>query len=70
MVNDDWRMMNERMIFGKDNSPLINDKWVFSPKNERMIEWLNVLELFLMLSIDYMDYKLYGSKSILVEILI
>ena len=39
-------------------------------KNERMIEWLNVLELFLMLSIELIDYKLYASKSILVEILI
>ena len=36
--NDELRMMNERMIQGKDNSPLMNDKWVFSPMNERMIE--------------------------------
>jgi len=30
--------MNERMILGKDNSPLMNDKWVFSPMIESMIE--------------------------------
>ena len=55
-------MMNERMILGNDNSPLMNDEWVFSPMNERMIEWLNVLELFLMLSIEPIDYKLLLSK--------
>ena len=73
MVNDDWRIMNERMILGKDNSPLMNDKWVFSPMNGRMKEWLNdwmswaIPKCYLM---NYIDYKLYASKSTLVEILI
>ena len=35
-MNDEWRMMNERMILGKDNSPTLKDKWVFSPN-----KWMN-----------------------------
>ena len=36
VLNDDWGMRNEWKILGKDNSPTLNDKWVFSPN-----EWLN-----------------------------
>ena len=57
-MNDDWWMKTEWMTLGKDNSPTMKDKWVFSPINE----WLNVLELFLMLSIEPIDYKLLLPK--------
>ena len=60
--NDDWRMMNERMILGKDNSPLMNDKWVFTPKNERMIEcsWaIPKCYLLNLLIISYMLPKVF-----------
>ena len=62
-MNDDWWMKNEWMIWGKDNSPTMKDKWVFFTKT--MKEWLNdwnVIELFLLLSIEPIDYKLLLSK--------
>ena len=55
-------MMNERMILEKDNSPLMNDKWVFSPMNERMIEWLNDLSYSYYMFIELNDYKLLLPK--------
>ena len=56
-MNDDWRMKNERMILGKDISPTMKDKWVFSQINDWMI-----IELFLLLSIEHIDYKLLPPK--------
>ena len=36
-------MMNERMILGKDNSPLMNDEWMndFGKGQFSLNEWLN-----------------------------
>ena len=40
VLNDEWCLRNEEWMndFGKGQFSTMKDKWVFSPKNERMIE--------------------------------
>ena len=54
-MNDDLGMRNEWIILGKDNSPTLKDNGCF---HQYMIEWLIIIDLFLLLSIEPIDYNL------------